>query len=352
MDDPRIPWSTHEVALAGLARLNRWSRSDAGLWSVLQAEAKQVAPLTLRVLDLATGSGDLPVRLAYRARRAKVNLSLAGCDVSPTAIEIAKQHAKKNSVNIEFFQRDIVLEELPEGYDVIITSLFLHHLTDPDAIQLLRRMAESAERLVLVNDLNRSRFNLGLVMIASRFLSGHSSSTMTAPHRCGRHLQVPSASTHYAGRIDECRGCLAISLSLAAFLEEARMTEIAATLWDAIIIGAGPAGSTLALDLTRRGLRVLLVDQSPFPRGKVCGGCMNGNALAALDCLGLADLPMHLGGQSDSKPSARGSGSHGRTLPRCRRQHFTAGIRCGVDGALPSSRSDIPERRAGFDGGY
>ena len=171
MDDPQIPQSTHEVALAGLARLNRWSRSDAGLWSVLQAEAKQVAPSALRVLDLATGSGDLPVRLACRARRAKVNLALAGCDVSPIAVDIAKQHAQKNGVKIEFFQRDVVLEELPNGYDVVITSLFLHHLTEPDAIQLLRRMAKSAERLVLVNDLNRSRLNLGLVMMASRLLS-------------------------------------------------------------------------------------------------------------------------------------------------------------------------------------
>ncbi|CAN5544324.1 class I SAM-dependent methyltransferase [soil metagenome] len=171
MDDPKISRATHEVALAGLARLNRWSRSDAGLWSLLQPEAKQVAPGALRILDLATGSGDLPVRLACRARRARVNLALAGCDVSLNAIEIARQQAKKRGVNVEFFQRDVIHQELPAGYDVIITSLFLHHLTEPDAIQLLRRMADFAERLVIVNDLNRGWFNLGLVTIASRVLS-------------------------------------------------------------------------------------------------------------------------------------------------------------------------------------
>lgn len=171
MDDPQLPRSSHEEALEGLARLNLWSRSNAGLWSALQAEAKQVAPHPLRVLDLATGSGEGPIRLACRARFAKVNLVLAGCDFSPTAIEIAKQHAKENGVDVEFFQRDVVLHGVPDGYDVIITSLFLHHLTEPNAIQLLRNMAESAERLVLVNDLNRSWFSLGLVTIASRFLS-------------------------------------------------------------------------------------------------------------------------------------------------------------------------------------
>ena len=61
------------------------------------------------------------------------------------------------------------------------------------------------------------------------------------------------------------------------------LAEVAAKLWDVVIIGAGPAGSTLALELTRQGFEVLLVDRASFPRGKVCGGCLNGNALAALD---------------------------------------------------------------------
>lgn len=77
----------------------------------------------------------------------------------------------------------------------------------------------------------------------------------------------------------------------------ATLAESAATLWDVIIIGAGPAGSTLALDLTYRGLRVLLVDRFLFPRVKVCGGCLNRSTLAALNHIGLADMPMHLGGQ-------------------------------------------------------
>lgn len=75
------------------------------------------------------------------------------------------------------------------------------------------------------------------------------------------------------------------------------MKSLAATTWDVIIIGAGPAGTALALELSRRGLQILLVDQATFPRDKVCGGCLNGNALAALGHLGLADLPRHLGGQ-------------------------------------------------------
>lgn len=45
--------------------------------------------------------------------------------------------------------------------------------------------------------------------------------------------------------------------------------------WPVIVIGAGPAGSSAAITIARRGLQVLLVDAKAFPRRKVCGGCLN-----------------------------------------------------------------------------
>ncbi|MEM6334487.1 MAG: FAD-dependent oxidoreductase [Planctomycetota bacterium] len=59
--------------------------------------------------------------------------------------------------------------------------------------------------------------------------------------------------------------------------------------YDAIVIGAGPAGCAAALRLARQGHAVALVDRARFPRAKVCGGCLGGVALAELDALGLAE---------------------------------------------------------------
>jgi len=171
MDDAHLPRSAHEQALAGITRLNFWSRSYAGLWSALRDEARRVAPQTLRVLDVATGSGDTPIHLAHRARRDGVRLSLAACDISATALETAQRRAAKNNVALELFQCDVVKEPIPQGYDAVITSLFLHHLSEPAALGLLQSMAASAARLVLVNDLQRSRLNLAMVTVASRLLS-------------------------------------------------------------------------------------------------------------------------------------------------------------------------------------
>ena len=52
--------------------------------------------------------------------------------------------------------------------------------------------------------------------------------------------------------------------------------------WHCIVIGAGPAGSAVAIRLARRGLRVLLVDRSAMPRPKVCGCCLSPLARAEL----------------------------------------------------------------------
>lgn len=70
--------------------------------------------------------------------------------------------------------------------------------------------------------------------------------------------------------------------------------------FDVVIIGAGPAGSVAALRLKAlpggAARRVLLVDREDFPRGKVCGCCLNGAAVGALDAVGLGHLPSALGG--------------------------------------------------------
>jgi flavin-dependent dehydrogenase len=65
--------------------------------------------------------------------------------------------------------------------------------------------------------------------------------------------------------------------------------------WDVIVIGAGPAGALAAHQLARRQLRVLLVEKRVFPRWKICGSCLNGVALRALETAGLGHLLDDLG---------------------------------------------------------
>ncbi|MFO0799898.1 MAG: methyltransferase domain-containing protein [Gemmataceae bacterium] len=164
MDDPALDPAEHRRALVGLARLNRVSDSPGVLWPAIR-ELARGGPL--RVLDVATGSGDVPRALAARAARAGLPVTVAGCDISPTAIDAARTAAP----GLPYFVHDVLRDPLPAGYDVVTCSLFLHHLSDDDAVTLLRRMAAAAGRRVLVNDLARSRFNYLSVWAACRLLT-------------------------------------------------------------------------------------------------------------------------------------------------------------------------------------
>lgn len=61
---------------------------------------------------------------------------------------------------------------------------------------------------------------------------------------------------------------------------------------DVAIVGAGPAGSTLAMLLSRRGVGVALIDRDDFPRDKLCGEFLSYDALPILDRIGITfDAP-------------------------------------------------------------
>jgi len=55
------------------------------------------------------------------------------------------------------------------------------------------------------------------------------------------------------------------------------------TTYDAIVVGAGPAGSHVAYLLARTGRRVAILDKQRFPRDKVCGGGLSRKSIALLD---------------------------------------------------------------------
>ena len=69
--------------------------------------------------------------------------------------------------------------------------------------------------------------------------------------------------------------------------------------FDALVIGAGPAGSVAALVLARGGARVALVDKSRFPRDKACGDLVGPRGVQLLSDLGIEVPPVTVADRSE-----------------------------------------------------
>lgn len=95
---------------------------------------------------------------------------------------------------------------------------------------------------------------------------------------------------------------------------------------DVLVVGAGPAGSTVAGLLAARGLSVVAVDRARFPRPKPCGECLNPGALAALERMQMLDpvlaaggAPLHgwaVSGEGGRAAAVFGSGLRGLGMER------------------------------------
>lgn len=175
MDRAGLDPAAHRQALDAIARINRVSASAGLLWPAIRdlcrERRKAGNPRAVRVLDIATGGGDVPSRLWRRARRKKLNLEVAGCDFSPVAIDHAKQTAARLGADVSFFRLDVLTEPIPTGYDVITCSLFLHHLDEEQAVRVLGKMREAAGALTLVNDLARGRLSWWAAWVGTRILT-------------------------------------------------------------------------------------------------------------------------------------------------------------------------------------
>lgn len=170
MDRPDLDPQQHRAALRGLARLNAWSGSARILWPAIERLARgRKGPL--RLLDLATGCGDVPIRVALRARLRGMHLAITGLDRSPLALDEARDRARRHGLEAEFRQHDVVADDLPAArHDVVTCSLFLHHLSEGEVVTVLTRARQAASAMV-VCDLDRRPAGLALTWLATRLLT-------------------------------------------------------------------------------------------------------------------------------------------------------------------------------------
>ena len=167
MDRPQPVTSALERDLANLRSLNRNFGSYRLVRRCLQRWLKPNTPA--RILDLATGSGDIPREIAKFARANQIQVQIDAIDQQSSTIEIARGLSHEFP-EINFTAADLFQWEPAELYDIVLCSLALHHFGEKDAIRVLQQCARLSRRAVLVADLCRSHLlRLGVSWLTTVF---------------------------------------------------------------------------------------------------------------------------------------------------------------------------------------
>ena len=152
MDRPQPVSTELERDLERLRQLNRWFGSHRLVSTFIQ---RWILPgAKMRVVDLATGSGDIPRLLVDHARKMGAQIEIDAVDQQAATLEIARR-LSVGYPEIYYHQANILEWDCPQGYYSALCSLVLHHFSDDDAVKILRRCCALSKRFVLVSDLRR-----------------------------------------------------------------------------------------------------------------------------------------------------------------------------------------------------
>ena len=111
---------------------------------------------SVRILDVASGAGDIPAAIVRWARRKKIPVRVTVFDLNPHALCYARKNFG-DYPEIDFVRGDSFKLPFRDGsFDYVISSLFFHHLKEDEIIAALQSFDRIARRGIVVNDLVRS----------------------------------------------------------------------------------------------------------------------------------------------------------------------------------------------------
>jgi hypothetical protein len=136
MDRPQPVSAELESDLHNLRQLNRYFGSYA---LVLRFVRQWIKPRdVVRILDLATGSGDIPRLIVEHVRGIDATTQIDAVDQQAATVEIARR-LSADYPEISFHEADLFRWGRAATYDIVLCALALHHFTESDALRLLRR---------------------------------------------------------------------------------------------------------------------------------------------------------------------------------------------------------------------
>jgi SAM-dependent methyltransferase len=169
MDEP-CSYEDFRACLRDLNRCNRLTLAHRPTLSFLDTVRRGWAGGTLRIVDVGCGGGDMLRAVERWARRHRLAVRLVGIDINPYAARAAREWTGAESA-IEWVTGDAYCYAGP--VDVVLSSLFAHHLEDEELVRFLRWMEATARVGWFVNDLVRERVPHDLFRVLAGGLRWH-----------------------------------------------------------------------------------------------------------------------------------------------------------------------------------
>ncbi len=152
MDRPQPVSAELERDLLNIRRFNRYFGSYR---LVLRFVRRWIKPGDrVRIVDLATGSGDIPRLIVDHVRKIGAKVEIDALDRQSATLEIARK-LSANYPEISYLEANLLEWQPSDRYDIVLCSLVLHHFSNEDAVRVLQRCRQLSRKFVLVSDLRR-----------------------------------------------------------------------------------------------------------------------------------------------------------------------------------------------------
>jgi 2-polyprenyl-3-methyl-5-hydroxy-6-metoxy-1,4-benzoquinol methylase len=182
MDDLQCSGQVVTQTLRELDIINRLLGGNNVTLSGVQAIlAQRSAPAELVIGDLGCGSGDMLKRIAEYGRKLGLKLRLVGIDANPNIIAFAVHNCRDYS-EINFEVVNVFSEDFQNTqFDIVVATLFLHHFTNDELVQLLRSLARQTKIGIVINDIHRHWLAYHSIRLLTKFFSKSSMVKFDAP---------------------------------------------------------------------------------------------------------------------------------------------------------------------------